>query len=103
MIKDYTGSRFNFDTVRGNTVVIIHAWDVSPPCRELLELIDEVASLFSSTLFLRVSYRENRHLENEVGLTGMPTVVLFKNSRPIDSFMGVPSKSELISTLRKYY
>ena len=103
MGRDFRGNRFSFDDIVGDTVVIVHVRDVNPPCRALLSLIEDVSKEFSRVDFVKLSYREHRYLENEVGLTGLPTVVLFKNGRSVDSFVGVPSTSELKSQLKMYY
>lgn len=103
MVRDFRGSRIDFDDIYRDVVVIIHGGNISLPCRQVLSMIEEAAKEFPRVDFLKVFYRDHRYLEHELGLKGLPTVIFLKNGRYVDSFMGVPPYEELLLRLVKNY
>jgi thioredoxin 1 len=66
------------------------------PCRAVAPLIDELAEEYAGRVgFAKVNVDDNRRVASEYGVRSIPTILLFKDGKPMKQMVGLKPKSEL--------
>lgn len=72
------------------------------PCKALAPLLEQVAGEFAGRIkFAKVNVDDAPVLANQFNITGVPTLLLFKNGRVVDSTVGLPSSRDLRAMLNQ--
>ncbi|AIG98421.1 thioredoxin [Archaeoglobus fulgidus DSM 8774] len=87
----------NFDDVlRENESVIVEFWaEWCAPCKKLKPIIDRLAEEFSEIVFARFNVAEGSQIPNRYGVSAIPTLIFFRNGKPVDVVIGVMPENEL--------
>jgi thioredoxin 1 len=73
------------------------------PCRMVSPVIEQLASeLAGKVVFGKLNVDENPVTSNTFGIQGIPTISIFKNGNVVDGFVGVASKSQILSKISVY-
>jgi putative thioredoxin len=73
------------------------------PCRMLMPLLDKIVREANGVLKLaKVNTDEEMALAGMFGIRSLPTVVLFKDGRPVDGFMGAQPEGAIKAMLAKH-
>ncbi|MBE8539073.1 thioredoxin [Geoglobus acetivorans] len=88
----------NFDEVLkkyGNVVVDFWAeWCM--PCRMIAPIVEQLAKEYAGkVVFAKLNTDENPMIASRYGITGIPTLIFFKDGRPVDKVVGALPKAEL--------
>jgi len=66
------------------------------PCLAVAPVIDELAEEYAGRVgFAKVNVDENRRVASEYGVRSIPTILLFKDGKPMKQMVGLKPKSEL--------
>jgi thioredoxin 1 len=70
--------------------VLVDFWaERCPPCRLLEPVIDELADEYGGKIsFIKINRDENPGIANRYNVMSIPTVIVFKNGRPVSSSIG---------------
>ena len=75
------------------------AW--SGPCQIMGPIYEEMHTLFKTTAsFYRIDIDEAPLLKEQLGITELPTILIYKNGIAIDFITGLISREMLIATLK---
>jgi thioredoxin 1 len=79
-------------------LVLVDFWaEWCGPCRQLLPIINELASELSNDLkVVKVNIDENPETPTKYGVRGIPTLMLFKDGKHVSTKVGALPKSNLI-------
>lgn len=86
MMKDE--EEFKKEIGSGTAFVDFYA-DWCGPCRMLAPVIDKVAHEVSGVKFLKVNVEDMQDAVEKLGISSIPTLILFKNGKEVDRFVGV--------------
>ena len=106
VIKDTDTAHFMADVIETSreTPVIVDFW--APwcgPCRMIAPLIDELAVDYAGKVkAVKLNTDESPSVATEYGIRSIPTVMIFKGGRKMDTVIGAVPKSTLANTLDKY-
>jgi thioredoxin 1 len=87
MAKDVTEADFEQEVLKSKGLVLVDFWAVwCGPCRLIAPIVEEVSKGGSV-----------KDLAAKFKIFSIPTLILFKNGKPVESKVGVMSKSQLES------
>lgn len=98
MAKETTDSTFEQDILKSNNVTLVDFW--APwcgPCKQLSPLIDELSKELQGKIeVFKCNVDENPEIPSQYGVRGIPTLMIFKNGKIVDTKVGSVPKSALI-------
>ena len=71
------------------------------PCKTLGPILDNVSTKVSHKI-VKVNVDEESNLANKYKIRSIPTMIVFKDGKAIDTMVGVISEEALISKLNSY-
>ncbi|MEI8389963.1 MAG: thioredoxin [bacterium] len=73
------------------------------PCRKIAPIIDEISEEYKGRLkVVKVNTDENVRIAQEYSISGIPSILIFKNGEAVERLVGLMQKSTLISSIEKY-
>ncbi len=94
---ELTQDNFKREVLDGGKPVVVDFW--APwcgPCRMLGPVIDELADEYDGRVMVaKLNTDENPGVAAALGISGIPTVMFFKDGRLVDRSVGAVPKSEL--------
>jgi len=73
------------------------------PCRQLMPVLDRLAAEYAGRIRLaKVNTDDQPEIAGQIGIRSLPTVVLFKDMRPVDHFVGVVPESQIRQMLDRH-
>lgn len=95
---------YNFnELINRYPLVLVDFWaEWCLPCRVIAPVIEELAQEYAGKIvFLKVNVDENPITASRYGITGIPTLMIFKNGRPVDVIVGAYPKKIIEERIRK--
>jgi thioredoxin 1 len=99
--KQLSDNDFN-DFIQSKDAVLVDCWaEWCGPCRMLEPTINELASEYSGFVAVaKLNVDHNPVKANEYGISGIPTMLLFKNGRLVDRLVGLMPKQAIEAKLK---
>ncbi len=101
MAMEFNKSNFDKEVVKSDVPVLVDFW--APwcgPCKMIGPIIEELATEFDGKAKVgKVNVDDNQDLAGTFGIRGIPTVMLFKDGKVLNQFVGLKSKEELTTAL----
>ena len=92
------------EIIRKHELVFVDFWAAwCGPCRMIAPIIEELAREYAGkVVFVKVDVDRNRRLAMKFGIMSIPTLILFKNGKPVDMVIGVYPKPALEQIINQY-
>jgi len=102
-VPELTTKEFEEFTKKGLVFIDFFAeWCM--PCLMMAPVIDELSEKLGSRVkFGKINVGENETLARKFNVSSIPNFVLFKDSKPIEQFVGAMSGEELEKRIEKFY
>jgi thioredoxin 1 len=96
-------SQTEFDTAIKNGAILIDfnaPW--CAPCRLQEPILDKIAERFDGRVVVAVLNIDNyQNIAKELGIQSIPTLIIFKNTKEIQRFVGLQPEAALATALGK--
>jgi len=93
----------NFQQQTKNRLVLVDFWaEWCAPCRMMAPVLNDVAEdLNGTTRIGKVNIEQYQSLAQQFKVRSIPTLILFKNGKEVDRFVGVKNKEFLLNKIKK--
>lgn len=101
---EITDVTFEQEVKKSEIPVLVDFW--APwcgPCRKIAPIIDELAEEFAGKLkVVKLNTDENVRTAQEFSISGIPSLIIFKNGEAAERLVGLMQKSTLKSSIEKF-
>ncbi len=97
-------STFGNDVISAEQPVLVDFYaDWCGPCKVIGPIVEELANEYEGKIDVRkVNVDDNADLAGQLGIRGIPTLILFKDGQPAETVVGVVSKSALADLIDRH-
>jgi len=99
-IKELTDQ--NFEANLKNKIVLVDFWaSWCMPCKMMAPILNETAEELGNTAVIaKLDVESNRGSSAKYSVRNIPTLILFKNGKEVNRFVGVKTKDFLLNEIR---
>jgi thioredoxin 1 len=94
----------NFDEVlKKYKYVVVDFWaEWCAPCRLLAPTIESLAKEYAGdVVFGKLNTSEEQEIANRYAITAIPSLIFFRNGKPVDKIVGAVPKGDIIRWIRR--
>ncbi|MBE7710980.1 MAG: thioredoxin [Cyanobacteria bacterium SIG31] len=104
MVLEINTESFNREVLSQDGVVVVDFFaNWCGPCRKLAPILEEVeAELASKVRFAKINTDENLEMAKQYQVSGLPTLMVFKNGEAVERLVGLMPKSSIITNVEKH-
>ena len=97
-----TKDSFEKEVLKSDIPVLVDFWATwCGPCWALGPILDEVSEEVSSVKIVKVNVDEESDLAGDFRIMSIPTMILFKDGKPVEKSVGLLQKSEVLDLIKK--
>ena len=99
-----TQADFQANVLNAGKPVLVDFWaQWCGPCRAIAPVLDELAGELDGKLGIaKVDVDAENALAAQFGIRSIPTLILFKDGKPVDTIIGLASKAQLLAALNPH-
>jgi thioredoxin 1 len=100
MVNDINDKEFEQKVIKAVQPVLVDMWGPGcVPCRMVAPIMDKLSQKYSGKLqFYKMNTEENPLTPAKYHVMSLPTLIIFKNGKPVDAMGALPERS-LISRI----
>ena len=102
-VREFTDQNFQSEVLDSSIPVLVDFW--APwcgPCKMIAPTIEELASQYEGKVKVgKLNTDENPQTASAHQISAIPTVMLFKDGRVVDQFVGVTPKEKIVASIDK--
>lgn len=92
-----TDATFNQEVLKADKLTLVDFWaEWCAPCRAVSPLVEEIAKEYDGKLKVgKMNVDENPTTPQNYGVMSIPTLILFKDGKPVNTLIGVQPKETM--------
>ena len=102
-VEAVTDANFSTEVLGSDLLVLVDFW--APwcgPCRALAPVIDQLAEEYSGKAkIVKLNTDDNPNIAVQFRINSIPTMILFKDKKPVDMLVGALSKEKIQEAIDK--
>lgn len=103
-VGEVTDATFEAEVLKSPLPVLVDFW--APwcgPCRAVAPVVEEIANDYNGKLkVLKLNTDENPKTAQSYRISGIPSLMVFKNGQPVEQVVGAVPKTTLSSAVEKH-
>lgn len=103
-IVEITDATFDADVLKSDKPVLLDFWAAwCGPCRAIAPIVDELATEFTGKLkVVKMDVDRNGATPMRYKVTGIPTLLVFKNGQVVEQLVGYRSKEDIQKAVQRH-
>ncbi len=104
MVHEINVDNFDLEVLNSDRVTVVDFFaNWCGPCRKLGPILEEVeAELSEKVKFAKIDTDENLEAAKKYQVSGLPTLLVFKDGEVIERMVGLMPKSSIITNIEKH-
>ena len=103
MLKHVNQENFESEVLKSKTPILVDFFATwCGPCRMLGPVLEKIANSRAGFDIAKVDIDGARDLALKYGIEVVPTMIIFKDGRPLNRMEGFMSENEIVSEMSKY-
>lgn len=104
MVKEINAESFNTEVINSDKLTVVDFYATwCGPCRKLSPILEEVESELSEKVnFAKIDTDDNINVAKEYQVSGLPTLLIFKNGEVVERMVGLMPKTSIITNIEKH-
>lgn len=103
-VLEFTDDNFQTQVLQSSQPVLVDFW--APwcgPCRMIAPVIEELAHDYAGRVRVgKLNTDDNPQVASSMGISAIPTLILFKNGQPVERLMGLQQKARLSAAIDRH-
>ena len=96
-----TAENFEKEVLNATKTVLVDFWaSWCGPCRMLSPIVDEIAEENDDIIVGKVNVDDEGELAQAFGIMSIPTLIVFRNGKPVAQSLGVRPKEDILDMLK---
>ncbi len=103
-MKSTTKNTYQQDVLDSKKIVLLDVWAPwCAPCRGMMPVVENIAEETKDWAdVVKLDASVEMDLVQELGVSGLPTFLIYKNGQIVDSVVGATSKDALLKAMTKF-
>lgn len=95
---------FEQEVLQSDIPVLVDFWAAwCGPCRMIAPILEEIAEEKAKSLKVaKINVDENMRVAMQLGISSIPTLILYKNGQPVERIIGAQPKQRLLQQIEKH-
>ncbi len=95
---------FTEEVINSDTPVLVDFWAAwCGPCRMIAPILDEIASEKGEKIKVaKVNIDENQTMAGQLGISSIPTMILYKDGQPVEKIVGAYPKPRILEKIEPH-
>ena len=102
MVVEINIDNFDKEINNGGITVVDFFADWCGPCRKMGPILEEVETELTNVKFAKINTDNNLDVARKYQVSGLPTLMVFKNGEPVERLVGLMPKSSIITNIEKH-
>ena len=104
MVQHIDSNNFETEVLKSDKITIVDFYaDWCGPCRKLSPILEEIETELSEKVkFTKINTDENIETAKKYQISGLPTLLVFKNGEIVERMVGLMPKNSVLSGIEKY-
>ena len=101
-VIEFTDDNFD-EMIQSDKPVLVDFWATwCGPCKMISPIVEDLAQEYGETATIGKMNVEKHTSGTKYGVAALPTLLVFKNGKKVDTLSGVPSKAKIKKTIDKH-
>jgi thioredoxin 1 len=99
----FKDSTFQAEVLKSDVPVLVDFWAVwCGPCKAIAPVVDELATTYKGKVKIgKMDVDAEQNVAQQFGIRSIPTLLVFKGGRVVDTIIGAVSKAKIEESLKK--
>ena len=104
MVREINFENFENEVLKNGKLTVVDFFaDWCGPCRKLGPIMEEVEQELGENIdFKKINTDENIEMAKKYQVSGLPTLLVFKDGEPIERMVGLMPKGTIITNIEKH-
>lgn len=103
MLKHINNDEFNKEVLENKKAVLVDfyaSW--CPPCKMLAPVLEKISNSRADFDIIKVNIDENEDLAIKYRIEVVPTMVIFKDGKPVNQIVGLVDENKIVDLMANY-